>query len=110
MQGSTITLDKCSQLHVAASIEDRCAVVAQHPIDEDHVTGLGFVNAQVDAGASAFSAEPHSPQKLCPGGLTALQEGQSAARAIPHEPQNLCPAGFSAPQLEHVLTSEEPSP
>jgi hypothetical protein len=66
--------------------------------------------AGVDAGASAVSAEPQSPQNLCPGGLTAPQEEQSAARALPHEPQNLCPAGFAAAQFEHVLTSEEPIP
>src|SRR3989440_11433373 len=56
MQRSTITLDTCSQLHVAASIEDRRTVVTQQPVHEDDVTGSSFVDTQVDAFANHTNA------------------------------------------------------
>src|ERR1041385_9329765 len=56
MQVSTVALDWSGQLHIASSIEDRCAVIAQQSIDEDRVSRLGLIDAEVYASADDTDA------------------------------------------------------
>src|SRR5207302_502735 len=56
------------------------------------------------AGAASPRAEPHWPQKRCPGGLSNPQDGHGVPpSSVPHDPQNRKPLGFWAPHDEQAI-------